>query len=498
MKLIIESYVILALQVALIPRRRGNLVEYATPSLYSGGSAAASPQPSQNGQEVHSSFFEGSIAADMRLRHADSFAMQVNDLREAIADKDLLIMELREEKAQLQVLASRVLRDSACVITGSLSTDDLQMDTSQAEGSWQAALQHKDWAIQQLSQALQSKEQALVTMSQRDAAWQRSPSQTAQQQQAHDHDMDQLRSQLAEHNATIAALRARLTRDSNAPDESAAHAPDDIPDPQLARTGSSRAAQPNTPRSARRHSTADPHDDPRASGSAMSLVRLDTVGSGAAAHVDVARMAPQHATDQSTPRSRRSDAENAAFGWPARQPLQPVPSASGLQTEATFHPAHAPQPAGGSTLASLRHELLANVRRAQEAVGQLQQEGRRGEARLQGLLREQETLLQGAGEGGGDDGFGERFRSVLEERLREASTRAHIVGMEVCPPGFMNMVCSTTPSGRACACAGAGGCGCSRGQCHGHRWRMGLLSGIERWSAGGVYPQHRVADRRAR
>lgn len=160
--------------------------------------------------------------------------------------------------------------------------------------------------------------------------------------------------------------------------------------------------------------------------------------------MDVSRRVAQRSTAEldGTPRSRMSDAENAGQAWAGRPPLQPVAGAARLQGEATFHPAHAPPlahstPRGsprGDTVASLRHELLANVRRAQEAVGQLPQDGRRGEARLQGLLREQEALLQGLGAGDPDDGFGERFRGVLEERLREASTRTHILSMEVRPP----------------------------------------------------------------
>eukprot|EP00892_Ulva_mutabilis_P003412 jgi/Ulvmu1/1442/UM011_0172.1 len=374
-------------EVVLIPRRRGNLVEYATPSVYSGGSAAASSHPSQHAPED-------------------------NDLREAIADKDLLIMELREEKAQLQ------------------------MDSSQAEGSWQAALQHKDRAIQQLSAALQSKEQALTAMSQRDAAIQRSPAQNAQEQRAHEHDMDLLRSQLAEHNATIAALRARLTQDSQPPHASDTPAPSRRVSHTSAATATQRdpPAQPGSASLRHAASRSDLRRDTRTSGSAMSVVRQDGLGSGAAFDVDLARMGARHGTEQSTPRSRMSDAENLRA---ARPPLQPVADASGLATEATFHPDHAPEPAfttprapPRTTVSTLRHELLANIRRAQEAVGQLPHEGRRGEARLQGLLREQEALLQGLAEDWADDGFGERFRSVLEERLREASTRAHILSME--------------------------------------------------------------------
>lgn len=316
----------------------------------------------------------------------------------------------------------------------------MQLDSSQAQGSWQAALHHKDQAIQQLSEALQSKEQALVTLSQRDAAWQQSPSQTAHGQQAHDHDMEQLRFQLAEHNATIAALRTRLAGGSLPP-----HSSDTPGDPprRLSLTNASHATQLDAsapPQSSGQRTTGDRNQEVDLAAASNLSFTSQTAG-GAPPGVDMVRWGAQHSTaEQSgTPRSHRSDAENASQAWPARPPLRPVSGAAGLQEEATFLPAHAlppanPTPRGGprgDTVSTLRHELLTNVRRAQEAVGQLPRDGRRGEARLQGLLREQETLLQGLSEDAVDDGFGERFRSVLEERLREASTRTHILSMEV-------------------------------------------------------------------
>lgn len=393
--------------------------------------------------------------------------MQVNNLREAMADKDLLIMELREEKAQLQV------RVPVPLLLHAVSRNSrpqpgwrLQFDSSQAQGSWQAALQHKDHAIQQLNEALQSKEQALVTLSQRDAAWQRSPSQTAHGQQAHDHDMEQLRLQLAEHNATITALRTRLTGDSQP-----LHSSDTpgAPPRLLSHASAAHATQPDSsapPHSSGQRTTADRHQEvDLARASNLSFTAQTATGSRAPPGVDLARRGAQHSTaEQSgTPRSRRSDTENAANAWPARPPLRPV-SGAGLQEEATFLPAHAPPtahstpraPPHGDAVSTLRHELLTNVRRAQEVVGQLPHDSRRGEARLQGLLREQEALLQGMSEEAVDDGFGERFRSVLEERLREASTRTHILSMEVRRP---------------CAAHGRQAAGCARPMCtYGKYW----------------------------
>jgi hypothetical protein len=86
----------------------------------------------------------------------------------------------------------------------------LQNNANEAQGNWEAALQSKDRAIQQLEDALSSKERALAAMAQRERIWRASESKTVAEQQEHEQRMHLLRAQVADANATMAALKEQI------------------------------------------------------------------------------------------------------------------------------------------------------------------------------------------------------------------------------------------------------------------------------------------------
>jgi hypothetical protein len=93
----------------------------------------------------------------------------------------------------------------------------VQNNANEAQTNWEAALQSKDRAIQQLEDALSSKELALAAMAQRERTWRASESKTAAEQQEHEQRMHLLRAQVADANATMAALKEQIRGQGRAP-----------------------------------------------------------------------------------------------------------------------------------------------------------------------------------------------------------------------------------------------------------------------------------------
>ena len=162
------------------------------------------------------------------------WAVQVLDLKEALNDKELELMELRIQHGQLQVLfpnAADLLASMSRFWLGELDLSAhqdhpallasrmcgcAQNNSEEAQGNWEAALQSKDRAIQQLEDALSSKERALAAIADRERTWQGTATKTTAQQATHDEKMQLLRAQVADANATMAALKAQLQQGADA------------------------------------------------------------------------------------------------------------------------------------------------------------------------------------------------------------------------------------------------------------------------------------------
>lgn len=84
--------------VSLVTRNEGDYIVHATTSVYGGGSAVASPD-SKDGQVCDRVAEQcGETEPSSPWQH-----FQVHDLQEALNEKELELLELKQQHAQLQV-----------------------------------------------------------------------------------------------------------------------------------------------------------------------------------------------------------------------------------------------------------------------------------------------------------------------------------------------------------------------------------------------------------
>ena len=94
--------------VSLVTRNEGDYVVHATASVYGGGSAVASPASKDGQVRYRVAAVRTQVQDVLPALQASSQRRisQVHDLQEALNEKELELMELKQQHAQLQVLSN--------------------------------------------------------------------------------------------------------------------------------------------------------------------------------------------------------------------------------------------------------------------------------------------------------------------------------------------------------------------------------------------------------